>query len=345
MCSPWEQFSQQSGMKINFILPEPETGFDVIPLKAIIFLNVLNWGNRMHRVLQLRFFIVAVTLAVMAASFSKFSFAAGDDGETILLMRFSGTNNDPGWLFKLDTSAGYRFNRHFEITAGLPVYFVQLPDDTSGDGFDSKAGIGNVYVDFRIMAESSGFYFSSSLRGAAPTGNKEYGFSTGRVTVDWHNYFEYSAGMWTPFGSAGIANSISDTHFFTRPFSSFGIVGQFEGGLWFDPAWWIGFGGSAYAVVPSGEQEIYSRVIQSEEPLTEEGVPEYRRRRIHETVSYTIVEAESARDHGYSAWVDFYPILDVALEFGYSRSVFYEYNTLFFSAQFDLAGMILGDHN
>ncbi|MBN2319145.1 MAG: hypothetical protein JXR49_08705 [Acidobacteria bacterium] len=297
----------------------------------------------MRRVHCLRFFILVTALVAMAAFFPRFSFAAGDDSKPLLFMRLSGTNYDPGWLFKLDTTAGYRFNRHFEITAGLPVYFTRLPDDTVEESTDSKNGIGNLYMELRVMADSAGFYFSSSLRSAAPTGNKEDGFSTGRMTVDWNNYFEYNVGRWTPFGSVGIANSISDTHFFTRPFSSYGIVGQFDGGLLFDPAWWVGFGGSVYAVVPSGEQEIYNRVYRSGTSGSEESGN--RRGRIFGDSEYVIVESEDLRDHGFSGWVDIYPVPDVAFEFGYSRSVSYDLDSLYFSARFNFGGMIWKDRD
>jgi len=293
-------------------------------------------------------FRTVIALVLISSFPLRCSLAADKDRKPLLFASLSGTSGDSVWVFKLDTTTGYRFNRHFEITAGLPVYFVQVSDGTFDDDISSKSGIGNFYVNLRVMAESSGFYYSSSLRGTAPTGNEEEGFSSGRATFDWNNYFEYSTGKWAPFVSAGIANSISDTHFFTRPFTSLGLVGQFEGGLLFDPTWWVGFGGSAYAVVPSGDQKIYSRLVGSSEsmmdsPNSEGSESANRRRRAFEDAHYTVIEADIARDHGFSGWIDMYPLPDVALEFGYSRSVSYEYNTFFFSARFDLAGMIRKD--
>ena len=302
----------------------------------------------MRHLCYLKLFRIILALVAMSVFPLRYSLAADRDRKPLFYTNFSGSYNDPGWMFKLDTTAGYRLNSHFEISAGLPVYFVRVPGDSLDDSSGSKSGIGNVYVDLRLMVERSGFYFGSSLRGTAPTGNEEEGFSTGRATFDWSNYFEYSIEEWTPFGSAGIANSISDTHFFTRPFTSLGIVGQFEGGLLFDPAVWIGFGGSGYAVVPSGEQKIYSRLLRSRMAQTDsmpsDGSDTTRRqRRAFEDTYYTAGDADIDRDHGLSGWVDIYPFPDVALEFGYSRSVSYQYNTIFFSARFDLAGMIRGD--
>lgn len=304
----------------------------------------------MRRTRYLKLLRIVPALIMLSAFPFGFSPAAEPEKRPILFAGLSATNNDPGWLFKLDTAGGYRFNRHFEIIAGLPVYFVRAPEDTLEDGFSSKAGIGNFYLDFRVMAEITDFYISSSLRGAAPTGDEEDGFSSGRVTVDWNNYFEYSAGKWAPFISAGIANSISDTHFFTRPFTSLGIVGQFEGGLLFNPAWWLGLGGSGYAVIPAGEQKIYSRVSgrrgTQSDSMGAGGYGNGWQGGAALEEPYTIDSTgDIARDHGFSCWVDIYPFSDVALEFGYSRSVSYEYNTLSLSARFDLAGMIRNDRD
>ncbi|MBN2241998.1 MAG: hypothetical protein JW793_04855 [Acidobacteria bacterium] len=283
----------------------------------------------------MRFFIFVAALLVAA---SPFSFAIDGEGTPLLFAGLSGTSYDPGWLFKLDTGAGYQFSRHFEITAGLPVYFVRLPDDAVDDGSGTKNGIGNFYVDLRVMAYGDNFYFSSALRGSAPTGDKDEGFSTGRGAFDWNNYFEISLGSWTPFASAGVANSISDTHFFNRPFSSYGIVGQFEGGLLFDPLRWLGFGGSAYAVIPSGEQEIYNRMYRG--GASGSGG---RWGSVWGNAGYEIVEAEDLRDHGFSGWADIYPVPDVTFEIGYSRSVSYDLNSLYFSARFNLGGMLRKD--
>lgn len=298
-------------------------------------------------VLPVRLLRVVVILIVAAAFTSQILPAGEDDSRPLFSLGFSASNYDPGWIIKMDASGGYRFGRHFEFTAGVPVYFVRFPEGELEDGSSSKTGIGNVYINLRAIAERSGFYFSSSLRAAAPTGDEDEGFSTGRMTVDWNNYLEYDAGLLAPFASAGLANSVSDTHFFTQPYSSLGIVGQFEGGLLLNPAWWIGFGGSGYAIVPSGEQKIYSRLYQS--AMADPGAGEtdtMRRRRMALSDSYyTVGDAELVEDRGFSAWVDAYFIRDLSLEAGYSRSTTYEWNTFFLSARYDLAGLFSRDRD
>src|SRR5437773_615429 len=72
--------------------------------------------------------------------------------------------------------------------------------------------------------------YSSTLELTAPTGDKARGFTTGRATADWTNRFSHKMDSFTPFGSAGLANTVSDTKFFVRPFTSLGMVVHFEGG-------------------------------------------------------------------------------------------------------------------
>jgi hypothetical protein len=298
----------------------------------------------MPSILCSKFLRPYLLFAAMTVACFQVALAQDSDSRPLVFTSLSGSHNDTGLLFKLDAAAGYRFNRHFEITAGLPVYFVRASDDVLADGYSSKAGIGNVYLDFRVMAEHEDFYFSSSLRGAAPTGDEDEGFSSGRVTVDWNNYMEYGLGKWVPFGSAGIANSISDTHFFTRPYTTLGLVGQFEAGLLFNPLPQVSLGGSGYAVIPKGEQKIYSRLISS--GGSQSGMPSSdsdsigRRRRAIEEVFYTVADADIAKDHGFSGWVDFYPVPYASFELGYSRSVSLDYDSLFFALRLDLGEMV-----
>jgi len=321
-----------------------------------------------------RIFLSAAGALALVLSFGANVF--GQERGPLVNLGFSGSSMDPSWVFRLDPSAGYRFNPHFEVEAGVPVYFVHAPSDDlelSGAG----GGIGNAWVGVRGMVRRSSVYFSSGVRASAPTGDVDRGLSNGRVTVDWSNYVDVALGDWNPFGRAGIANTVSDTHFFTRPFSSLGLVGHFEGGIGWHPVHWAGVGASGYAVVPSGEQKIYSRLVEragagsGSGPGAVTGMVSLMAagsgpggsdsgngttagdggagggptagaggNRPFETESVIIGESDLARDHGFSAWVDFYPGRNVMLEIGYSRSVSYDSDSLFFSVNLDLMGMM-----
>ena len=134
---------------------------------------------------------------------------------------FNGSSNSDGTVMKAEPMLGYTFNKHFETYAGLPFYFVNLSSTTTTstpttvNGFAS--GLGNAFVGFRLNVDNDTVDYSSTLDFTAPTGDKSRGFSTGRVTADWTNRFSHRFNSFTPFGSFGIANTISDTAFFVRP--------------------------------------------------------------------------------------------------------------------------------
>src|SRR6266852_7609242 len=131
--------------------------------------------------------------------------AADEDRGVIFYERFLGSTNTLGNVFRLDTTLGYSFNKHFSIDGGLPVFFVRPSAATAANG------IGNAYAELRFALANPLVDYSSVVTGTAPTGDKNRGLSTGRATVDWTNHFERSFLRLTPFGAVGFANTVSDT--------------------------------------------------------------------------------------------------------------------------------------
>ncbi len=292
-----------------------------------------------------RLFRFVLTSAVILALPSSFALAGNNQRRPLFSLDFSGSANQPGKVFKLDPSAGFRFNSHFEIDAGLPIYIVRPTDTGIAEGFSSKNGIGNAYLDLRFYVSHPGLYFSSTVRGTAPTGNTSDGFSTGRATFDWSNYLEKDLGGFTPFGNIGIANTISDTHFFNRPFTSLGIVGHLEGGAYYELFRHFDLAGSAYAITPSGQQKVYSKLLKHAATASSPGGSTgpgkaNGKGRVFETSSITTGGATIVQDHGYSGWIDFHPTSRIKLELGYSHSISYALNTIFFSAGFDIGSLL-----
>jgi hypothetical protein len=271
---------------------------------------------------------------------------------------FNGSANSAGVITKAEPMLGYRFGRHFSTYAGLPFYFVNLKSSTTTtEGFMS--GLGNAFLGFRANVDSEVVNYTSNLEFTAPTGDKARGFSTGRMTVDWTNRFSHRFSSFTPFGSAGIANTVSDTSFFVRPFSSLGVIGHFEGGAMYDVSRAVRLGASAYAVRGSGQQRIISKVIRRDVVTTassntsstastrrdtgsrDTGAGDAgnrgrgtRRDRVFETQVETVSQADIVNDHGYSAWFGVSPRPEVDFHAGYSRSVNYDFNTFFFGVGF-----------
>ena len=263
---------------------------------------------------------------------------------------FSGSSNSDGTVMKIAPILGYNFTSHFETYAGLPFYMVKLsPTATSTTTTTSTSGgfvsgIGNAFVGGRLAINNDAINYSSTLELTAPTGDKSHGFSTGRATADWTNRFSHRFDSFTPFGSLGLANTISDTSFFVRPFTSLGLVSHFEGGGSFDISDQVRVNGSAYAIGAVGNQTIISKVIKRQIASTVSsgttGTPGKTNasagantNRIFNTVTETVVPAQAADDHGVSTWVAVTPGQE-NFYIGYSRSMHYDFNTLFFGVGF-----------
>ncbi len=262
---------------------------------------------------------------------------AEDDRGWTFSGRFQGSSNSSGLVTKLDPSLGYSFNRHFQMSAGLPVYFVNesstltTSTTTTSPGF--VKGMGNAYLGFQLAADNPAVNYASNLVFTAPTGDKDKGFSTGRMTVDWNNSFSHNFSSVTPFANVGVANTISDTSFFVRPFSSLGLVGHFEGGATAGSRL-VRVGASAYGVQASGEQRIISKVKQRDLRVTQTASPSPSSKRVFETSSEILAPADAANDHGFSTWFAVHHGSNVDFQVGYSRSVSYDLNTVFFGVGF-----------
>jgi len=244
----------------------------------------------------------------------------------------SGSANSTGVVTKLDPVLGYSFNKHFSMYGGVPFYFVNSSSTTTSTGTptsgESTRGIGNTFAGLRAAIDTDAVNYSSNLEFTAPTGDESKGFSTGNVTVDWTNHFSRTFSSLTPFVSAGIANTVSDTAFFIRPFTSDGVVGHFEGGAMYDATNTVRLAASAYAVRGSGEQRLRSRVVRGGSGVSG------GRDRVFETGPDIITQSDAVNDHGFSTWLSVSPKPQVNFHTGYSRSVNYDYNSVFFGIGF-----------
>ena len=190
--------------------------------------------------------------------------------------------------------------------------------------------MGNIYVQGIFARPSEAWGYASIVTLTAPTGDKDAGLTTGRVTADWTNYVEYHAGRLTPFGSAGIANAVSDTMIFVRPYTSLGFTSHFNGGARFRAARRLEMSGSAYAIVPSGTQTVYSRVVTPARRPDLPAVAASRSRRgVFEDDSVTTGSAVIARDHGFSSWVRLVASGTFQVYGGYTRSLRFGPDTVF----------------
>ena len=176
---------------------------------------------------------------------------------------FQGSVNSSVKVLELNSTLGYDFNKHFSAFMSAPLYLTSVPNDstTGTSGSTTVTGVGNTYLGFVYRLPHRQWNFTSTVTGGAPTGSTKKGYSTGRASVDWSNHLERSFGRLTPFIDAGVANTVPNSPFVKRPFTSLGVLGHLEEGTDYELSHRIYIGASAYQILPSGTQKVFSQVV------------------------------------------------------------------------------------
>ena len=234
----------------------------------------------------------------------------------------------------LTSSATYHFGERFSLGAGIPMYFNH---STSTTGSTTIEGIGDFFMTLGASWKGSGVNYGTSLTGSVPTGDTAKGLSTGHATFDWNNRIDHSISVLTPFIDAGVGNSITDTVFFHRPFTSFGYLAHFEGGTAVDLSHSFSLTISAYDIAPWGNQTIYSRSVP-------QGVagPGAQHGRVFETSQQTTGGASINQDNGFTTGLTFNPKPYLDLDVGYTRSMKFAFNTFSWGVGINLSKFING---
>jgi hypothetical protein len=270
--------------------------------------------------------------------------AADESHGVIFYERFLGSSNTLGNVFRLDTTVGYSFDKHFSIDGGLPVFFIRPSDTTiSSGGMAATNGIGNAYLEVRFALANPLVNYSSVVTGSAPTGDKNRGLSTGRATVDWTNHFDRSFSRLTPFGNIGFANTVSDTPLFVRPYTTLGFVTHLEGGVVYRLAKFLGAGAAAYAIEPAGQQTVISQLIgKTATASAQSGKSNGRHghQGVFESTHSSVGPADLVRDDGFSVWGSIRPAKALTLQVGYTRSIHYALNTVSFGIGVNLGSVV-----
>lgn len=295
---------------------------------------------------MLRKHLLAVSIAVLssvALGQQSVSGSQPDPSEKgfVSFVEFGGSFNSAGHVLKLDTSAGYNVSRHVGIDFGVPFYFVgRSSTNTAGTKTSfSAAGMGAPYADVRLTFNNPKVSYNTSMTVFLPYGDKDSGLSTGQTSFDWNNHFERSFGRVTPFGEAGVGNTVADTSTFKRPYSSHGYNAHFEGGAMFDAVDKVSIGGSFYNISPWGAQTIYSRSLprNSGAAVNVHANGNAASQRVFDQNSVTSGDSSLGKDHGLSTWVDIAPAPYAIMEFGYTRSISFALDTVSFGLRFNLA--------
>ncbi|HZU33320.1 MAG TPA: hypothetical protein VFB79_19550 [Candidatus Angelobacter sp.] len=258
---------------------------------------------------------------------------------------FRGMANSSGTLLKLDSTLGYDFNRNFGVFAGVPLYFA---NDTTGQTTLHDAGAGDAYFGVEAYAPLGPLNYTSTLTASDPTGSVSKGFSPGKPTIDWNNRFRHRFGRLNPFVAAGVGNTVPDSELVTRDFISLGSVAHFEEGAEFDLTKRVYAGGSAYQIVPFGNQQVFNRfdaVVprdgnsgkgsgnngQGSGGNDQNGGPAPNAPPPGNTGQPSASGVGLTRENGFDAWVGFEPTRVLRLELGYSRSATFALNSFSFN--------------
>jgi hypothetical protein len=261
-------------------------------------------------------------------------------------VKFEGSSSADGTITDLATGVGYNFSRHFGVDVGVPYYFVgtsssikqKNPSAVSGNG------LGDFGADLKWNFPAKTLSYASTIHLAAPTGDLMKGLSTGHATWNWSNHIEHAWGYFTPFIDGGAGNTISDSRFFHRPFTSFGYNASFEAGTEVD-AGPFSLTASAYDVAPWGTQTVYSKVFRCSSGVKCTAGGKSTNRKGYRSASVQTGTASLTRDNGFNAGLEFKPRPYLGLEFDYSRSVPLQLNSFSFAISFNISSLLRPGQN
>ena len=232
----------------------------------------------------------------------------------------------------LNSSATYYFTDHLSARVGIPIYFDRVSSSISSTSTTASApafssGIGDIFLTLRAAWKAPLVNYSTALTGTAPTGETSKGFSTGHFTFDWSNRFDRSFSRVTPFFDVGLANSVTDTPYFLRPFATLGPLAHFEAGVGLRVSHAVDLTLSAYDIAPWGTQTVTSRVVTAGATGTS-AVASHGRQ--FESAHQTSGTSALTRDDGFSADLLVSPNSYLDLNLGYTRSAQYALDTISF---------------
>lgn len=253
--------------------------------------------------------------------------------------QFQGSSTPLGVVFALNTNLGYAFTPHFTVDAGVPIFFDRSPFSkvSTKDWRWTTWLLGEPYVDVRYTTKAAGVGFTTILTGTIPASNAQRIFTTGRFGVDWFNHIEKSTKWITPFLNVGAANGTVNRFMMPRPYSiarpyqTLGFISDYEGGASFKLARGFSIGGSAYALLPGGQQKVFSRLVAPDFALAGDG----NHNRFFNSAFETIGPSQIARDNGYSGWIEVKRLKHTDLQIGYTHSVHYRLDSITLMLNFD----------
>ena len=248
-----------------------------------------------------------------------------------------------GTVYNEGIGVGYNITEHVGGDIGVSLYTVQSPFSiVTNHDWRWTTLAGDPFIDLRYTTKWHGLDATSVLTGTIPISSATRAFTTGRVGGDWFNHITRDFSGFKPFVNFGAANETMDRYIFPRPYNIarpyqvFGFNANFEGGADFTVFKHYSVGASAYAVVPHGQQKVFSRLV-SPDSLVAGDANHYR---YWNNAFETVGDSKIARDNGYSGWINVTRIKNLQVQAGYTYSVHYRWGSAYLMLRFDGTSLI-----
>ncbi len=179
-----------------------------------------------------------------------------------------------GWATIFIPAIGYSFNDVFSIEATIPIYMFRLADSIAAHPRPNEKLVtrrgepGDLVLGLHAQFVPRLFQYQVTGLVTAPTGDKTYGLTTGRVTFDLSNRFERTYGRFTPNLEIGGGDSTTLVNrILTKNYTSLGPLAHFEVGLDVALTRGMSFETDAYEQLPIGDQKIYGPSRKGRPPI------------------------------------------------------------------------------
>jgi hypothetical protein len=265
----------------------------------------------------------------------------------ILFLGATADHNSAGTFITLTPEAGID-TRRAAFVVGVPLYRISAAQLRA-------TGIGDAYAALFLRQRAGRFDLGSSLTVGFPTGNRDQGLGSGKVTVDLNGAVEGRFERLRPFAGGGFTNSVFNNVGYQRPFISNGNAWYATGGIDAQLHRRIVAGAGGFALHATGAHTVISRMNRMMPPGHDEqpgaggngtpgmghGTPPHPSEPpFYGQPRETVVPGDELSDHGPSAWVVFTLHPTVSLNVTVARSLPYELTTVRVGLGFNLAGVL-----
>lgn len=181
-----------------------------------------------------------------------------------------------GWSSLLTPNLAYRFNPHFSVDAGAPIYdYINIlktggtklrPTYTS---VTRHFAAGDTTLNGHMQFDPDFLSYELTATVGFPSGDTASGLGAGQVTYSFVNHFDKSFGIFTPLVELGIGDSSSlEQTRVRKSYVAVGTMAHFQAGTSVDLPYRTSFSASAYEELPLAAQTIFSTTGRGKKKVT-----------------------------------------------------------------------------